>query len=493
MKQIISLTLICICIQGLSQSGFSGNRNEFSKNGADLLYDAGDIAIMRKLVDSLNIRFKSCELNQQYWSCPLTIEYAVTFDTSGFAFSSLQEDLRNNDPIYQILDKYKEHIRSLDSSVILVKRIRYGDDKSFESLIKGNPSDGYNDFNVDKESMNKDLTWSISFPQKGTNPRLIGLVYCSNRFTQQLIPTKYARLIQYVDCMIDTNQQVFLSFANFDDYFSDRKNVIPEEIEDVFNYLSDKDPGIRTIEDLGRQKTIDLVSSLKNDKDFVHLVRNSVDALIKRNYSPAVLERVVETLGLHDKSLLIKRSYRVIGQCSQDESPRLHARDIALLAARANSWDIFLRAHLDIMNDRFERVSDGSYAYKDRKTYLKELEEINLDVIDLMLGLSLRAYNTSINHYNGTIWRLGWALTESKERDKFEQRVLSMIKDAELDEFNRGLLFILYSSYLENLDDIKEANLKIDSMKNSVTEFPATLKKHILLIKKRSVGNYTES
>jgi len=43
-----------------------------------------------------------------------------------------------------------------------------------------------------------------------------------------------------------------------------------------------------------------------------------------------------------------------------DESPRTHARAIALLAAETNNWDILLRAHIDIMNDRFERRSDGS-------------------------------------------------------------------------------------------------------------------------------------
>ncbi len=49
----------------------------------------------------------------------------------------------------------------------------------------------------------------------------------------------------------------------------------------------------------------------------------------------------------------------------------------------------------------FDRMSDGSYAYAGRKTYLKELEELNLDVVDLILGLSLRAENMAEKHYVG--------------------------------------------------------------------------------------------
>jgi hypothetical protein len=154
-----------------------------------------------------------------------------------------------------------------------------------------------------------------------------------------------------------------------------------------------------------------------------------------------------------------------------DQSPREHARNIAILAAEAHSWDIFLRAHLDIMNDRFERMTDGSYAYGGRKTYLKELEELNLNIVDLMLGLTLRATNVADNHYYGTIWRMGWALTESKEKSLFEEKAVAMMKDPALDKFNRGLLFLLYKTYLNYLDE-KEGNEKKAQLKAQINSFP---------------------
>jgi hypothetical protein len=167
----------------------------------------------------------------------------------------------------------------------------------------------------------------------------------------------------------------------------------------------------------------------------------------------------------------MKRCYQVIGSCSMDSRPREHAKNIAILSAQAHSWDIFLRAHLDIMNDRFQRASDGSYAYHQRKTYLKELEELDLDIVDLMLGLTLRAKNTAPNHYYGTIWRMGWALTESKEKDVFEAKAIAMMKDASLDEFNRGLIFLLYNTYTNYLEAI-EGKQKRDVLRNNIDSFP---------------------
>ena len=83
------------------------------------------------------------------------------------------------------------------------------------------------------------------------------------------------------------------------------------------------------------------------------------------------------------------RETRVVGSCSMDSSPREHAINIAMLSAETTDWSVFLRAHLDIMNDRFDRVSDGSYAWKDRNTYIKELEQLDINVSDLIFGKSL--------------------------------------------------------------------------------------------------------
>jgi hypothetical protein len=45
------------------------------------------------------------------------------------------------------------------------------------------------------------------------------------------------------------------------------------------------------------------------------------------------------------EALELKRNRRVIGGCSMDNSPRIHAQNIAILSAETTKWEIFLRSH----------------------------------------------------------------------------------------------------------------------------------------------------
>ena len=110
------------------------------------------------------------------------------------------------------------------------------------------------------------------------------------------------------------------------------------------------------------------------------------------------------------------------------------------------------------MNDRFERVTKGSYAWGRRKTYIKELEILDINVLDLLLGISLRIENPSQNHYYGNIGRLGRALSETNKPSEIETKMLNMISDNKLDNYNRIIIYYLYLNYNYNLDDkLKQA------------------------------------
>jgi hypothetical protein len=158
------------------------------------------------------------------------------------------------------------------------------------------------------------------------------------------------------------------------------------------------------------------------------------------------------------------RSTKVIGGCSQDSRPREHAINIALLSAETYNWEVFLKAHLDIMNDRFDRMSDGNYAWEQRNTYIKELEELNINVPDLILGITFRIENPASNHYFGSIGRVGRALSETNNRNEIESTMLSLVSDNELDIYNRLLFYFLFRNYNFNLKDEgiqTENNLKL--------------------------------
>ena len=95
-----------------------------------------------------------------------------------------------------------------------------------------------------------------------------------------------------------------------------------------------------------------------------------------------------------------------------------------------------------------------------RNTYIKELEELNINVIDLILGISFRIENPASNHYYGSIGRVGRALSETKNRNEIEQAMLSIISDSELDYYNRLLFYFLFKNYNYYIKDetIKKEN-----------------------------------
>jgi len=176
------------------------------------------------------------------------------------------------------------------------------------------------------------------------------------------------------------------------------------------------------------------------------------------------------------KKLLDKmRRTRVVGYCSQDSRPRDHAVNMAKLSAETTNWEIFLRAHLDIMNDRFDRMIDGSYAWGNRKTYIRELEELNINVSDLIFGISLRVENPATNHYYGSIRRVGRALSETKFKDEMEDVMLCMIEDEELDLYNRLIAYFLFRNYNYHIEDEIEKETNIERLKKAINTLPESL------------------
>lgn len=140
-----------------------------------------------------------------------------------------------------------------------------------------------------------------------------------------------------------------------------------------------------------------------------------------------------------------------------------------------------MRAHLDVMNDYFRRTTDGSYAYGERKTYIKELEELELDIPSLLLGISLRMENPSKNHYYGNINRVGRALSEAKDKEQIESLMCDMIKDNSLDDLNRIISFFLYKNYLYHLETGKKKTASVNRLKIATQSLPHYIYRHITL------------
>lgn len=469
-------------------SSQTSNRGEFADQPNGLMYADSNMRMLGHMVDSLNIRFRHCDLAHTYYSNPQGRFWHLEFASTTDNLARLRGDLARNKSLDYLLSTYKDVLKKMDTTGFIVEAHFNGDEREYVYLT-GEPENGYESnysLNRGKERL-PSREWVQRFDPKDkyTKENSVDAWYLPQPLARQRIPDEYARYLQYADCMIDTNTTIFLT---------QKRNRPRQESDDaaykaLVAYLNQKTNARKKGKDdweynyLSERKIEFAETHLRNDERFMQLLEDAVESCIEYDDSRGDLEALTAAVLSKAKALELKRHRIVAGMCSQDQSPRLHARNIAILAAETNSWDIFLRAHLDIMNDRFERRSDGSYAYGGRKTYLKELEVLDIDVIDLMFGLTLRAADLPEHHYYGTVWRLGWAMSESKDKGLFEDKILHMLKDRRLDEFNRGLLFILYHSYLNHLDDKAMVAERIRVLQQAADEFPGSIKAALLAMK----------
>ncbi len=392
-------------------------QSEFKTFENGLIYSERTMDKLEKIVDSLNYQFKICDLTKEYKSNYQAEGHIVRLDSGNI--KSALKDMKDKISIESFMNKYPK--AKIEKNVLIVK-FHYINDKG-DKIVDFSQIDleGYSGFEI----------------------RASGEKIKNNHSVASSWLYDYTKKSEYYD---ESLRGIY--------FLDDLKSIpLPDSYSTLVGY---SDCLIDT-----------LSSKLKNDaKDgWVELPANWEGLALKKK----------------EKLLNKMRSTKVYGSCSMDTRPREHAVNIALLSAETTNWEVFLKSHLDIMNDRFERASDGSYAWGNRKTYIKELEELNINVIDLLIGISLRVDNPSENHYYGSIGRLGRAIAESKEKDMFEVQILSMIEDSELDDFNRVLSYFLFLNYNTNLESEKEQKENLNQLKKSIDKMPFYLKEKIKL------------
>ena len=463
--------------------------NEFDTYSNGFIYDQHTMTKLERLIDSLHLRYKNCEA-KTYLALPQGMAAVVTVSSNtAHARGAMQrniglEEFRKQFPAAEIQEGHwmvKLRYFNADS----IARIYY------YSL---HPTKEFSEYCDATTSTDKTRGWIIFDEYEGafTAIHLDGL-------KQIAIPDRYGALLQYVDCMVDTTTNIFIG---------DRKkiakrqwNSITEELPEdscvtAFFTLVDNYPGVPQkpaesqdydsytvqYEEYARlyHETRKIrIATLDSNMRYVanrKLLQAAVDEAISGGLQSYDLEFYAERYISAQKALQMKRSYSVTGRCSMDSRPRKHAREICRLAAEADQWDIFLRAHLDIMNDNFSRASDGSYAQAGRQTYLRELEVLNINTIDLLLGSCLRASNTSDHHYDSSPSRIARALAESKDRAAISKLLKTMVSDTTLDLNNRVSIAWLLYGFTQHLEGGQvKAQAKRD-FSEAIDQFPFGLR-----------------
>lgn len=460
MKHLI--LLLAISVMGIMSYGQSG---EFYIYPNGLIYSDTTMHRLKFIVDSLQLKFRRCDMTRDYYSMRQGKARYIKLD-SGKIKEALA-DMRSDIGYEYLIKKYPE--AKVDSLMLMTedeyedrghqKELVYdahaGSDRYEKIYLKVTPE--WKEDTTEYVISGRKGRWVYKYANKTSySHEKIWAYYFPAPLTTQKIPDTYARWILYSDCMTDTTTSVFFKDA-YTNGWQEPVSKAPAPAQGSFwryvDSCSKKALARRHVKKSSYEYDIEkdkyIKDSLSCRPAFRRLLAAAADEMVYMKV-PTSFEFEDYTGLYYSKhvALLMKRNKHVVGQCSMDQSPRIHAMNIAQLAAETADWSVFLKAHLDIMNDRFDRMTDGSYAWGRRQTYLKELEELDIDVDDLLLGTTLRISNASDNHYWGSIGRMGRAIAESKQRQQLEEKILGMIRDTTLDDYNRLLEHYLYLNYL---------------------------------------------
>lgn len=464
-----------------------GQEGEFNIYSNGFIYHDTTMKQLEFIVDSLNLEFRICDLNKTYFSKYQTKAHFIDLEKGNI--KEARNDMLNNMPFEDFIKKYPNSTIEKDLLVVKFQYKNYQDKDivEFSSVVKEYKIAIEERPEIYTQSLKG--TWVFDYWEGGSYiDESISGFYFTNEFEKQALPNVYSRMIQYSDCMVDTSTVIFKKDADRTGVRFDTKQ--PSKVAKFINYIHKEtnrpEYDENDYEDYWKKyikwdslKIEYIDSVISKQKAFSTLLEEAVDEALEKGGSSDEFEEYVGKYYSRKAELELKRGRIVVGGCSMDNSPRVHAMNIAVLSAETINWEIFLRAHLDIMNDRFDRISDGSYAWAGRQTYIKELEELSINVSDLLLGISLRIENPSQNHYYGSIGRLGRALSETENSNEIESKMLEMIQNNQLDDYNRMIMYYLFLNYNHYIEDESKKKRNSDKLENAIQELPGYLVKRI--------------
>jgi hypothetical protein len=254
---------------------------EFGTFSNGLIYSEATMNKLGQIVDSLNLKFKKCNLSNDFDSKYQTIGCIVFLEKR--KVKQAKRDMENQISLEDFIKKYSKAI--IKREVLIVKSYYLNQDKKESvSIDYADLHDDNYSFNIASEEQTingKDIQnkWIFRYNEKTEySDERIKAFYFTNQFTSKKLPLKYAQMIGYSDCLIEPNAAIY-----------------KKELKDSLESLP------------------------KN-----WMILSQKDKLV-------LLDRL--------------RSTRVFAFCGMDSRPREQEMRIALVAAETASWEVFLLAH----------------------------------------------------------------------------------------------------------------------------------------------------
>src|SRR5688572_2119771 len=172
-----------------------GQYNEFTTYSNGLIYDEATMNKLGSIVDSLNLKFRSCDLAHPYYAYPQGMASLVEIPNK-----TVLKMIEDGISFPTFAAKYPANVKRRDLWIIKKRYENYQGKKLIE--YSGLPQGMGSEPSVtvtDKKSNDKTSGWIVD--EDGERA-----LYIENLEVHEL-PFDYARLVQYVDCLIDTTAE----------------------------------------------------------------------------------------------------------------------------------------------------------------------------------------------------------------------------------------------------------------------------------------------
>jgi hypothetical protein len=426
------------------------------------ILNSENIRQLNRLIDSIEQNAQNRILPELY-SLPQTTAHHFEISTKNpkeflklLATSKSFEEFVNSDPNLQI-----------DRDLLVIKNI-YANSKGekqmeIKSFEIGNNSRRYIKLDYTDSLNKKNIKYFFTSYTRKNITNIRGF-YLNDEFESYSIPTKYSSWVSYTDMIVQPEGKLFYNTNASPSYTFSRDTSIVNSLLKYYAKVTDKPAFDKNDEFEARiaknrnwenMRTFYSDSLFKNDPVFKELLFEALDFAEKENKSNGELEFFTAQLISKSRALELIRNNQQVGTCSFDNGPRDQQKRMASLAADIPNWGVFIESFMNLLNDNVSRVADNNIASNARRTYIEELELLDLDLQKLLLGSNLRISDTLKSHYfsNGSKVGKAFAQLDGKQQASFENELTGLIKDENIDAFNKLHFYNTYKNYQYFLQD----------------------------------------
>lgn len=459
-----------------------------------LIYNDSTIKKLRKIADSLNYQFKQIQEEPSFLSYTYTQAQYVKIDAK--KIENRKEIFTDKLTFEGLIQKCP--VLEINKNAWVYKETDLKDHHKAE--FKGFVSRNWHGFPTDKWALIDTGNWLVHRegwvyrPFRDYEALEMEASFIPSPFIQKKIPQKYAKMIQYSDFLVGEKSDTILRFMKIesskkiqkDEFQKDQtKNAVLRFISFVSEY-----PNRPTKDSCNRIKYDDydmtkefsrskkrgecmadyyrklatwdslrienIRKTLSKTDKFRALLDEAIEETVSTQISNPTIEFYIAEFKSKELALQLSLNRKDEGGFDNFSTQYCdHAKQILQLAAETANWSIFIDKHLYVLNDNFEPGCSHIKKGESKRTYISELEKIGVNVIDLLLGSSLRVGNPTKNHPYLDSRTVSRALSELKNKDEIEHKLLSMIQDQDLDDFNRMIICTLFKNYNCLLKDSK--------------------------------------